>query len=164
MKKYSPVIVNLQTPREKVWGIVVAVQSSGITVKGIDLNSFDDWTRGVARGDVSMGLSTVFFPLHRVERVNLDERVGGIPSLVETFETRVGKDVWTYLGLEAYEVPGAAAPSANGFVSLKRAEADYLRRVLDDAEWDLERAAEILEIAVEVLEGKLEEHSLTPGV
>ena len=38
MKKYSPVIVNLQTPREKVWGIVVAVQSSGITVKGIDLD------------------------------------------------------------------------------------------------------------------------------
>ena len=46
-----------------------------------------------------MGLSTTFFPIHRVERVTLDESVGSVLSLAETFEARVGKDVWTYLEL-----------------------------------------------------------------
>lgn len=47
-----------------------------------------------------MGLSTSFFPMHRVERINLDEEVGGIPSCADTFASRVGKDVWSYLGVD----------------------------------------------------------------
>ena len=100
MKKLSAVLVSLQNPKEKFWGVVLSVRTSGITVQGIDLNSFDDWSRGVARGDGDMGLSTTFFPIHRVERVTLDETVGNVLSLAETFEARVGEDVWSFLGLE----------------------------------------------------------------
>jgi hypothetical protein len=105
MKELSPVVVNLQNPKEKVWGILLGIQTSGITLRGIDLNSFDDWSRGVARGDSDMGLTTVFLPIHRVERVSLDETVGGVASLADTFEARVGQDVWTYLGLDASPTP-----------------------------------------------------------
>jgi hypothetical protein len=101
VKKLSVVVVNLQNPKEKFWGVVLSVRGSGITVRGIDLNSFDDWSRGVARGDADMGLSTTFFPIHRVERVTLDESVGNVLSLSETFEARVGQDLWSFLGLEA---------------------------------------------------------------
>ena len=100
MKKLSAVLVSLQNPKEKFWGVVLSVQTSGITVRGIDLNSFDDWSRGVARGDGDMGLSTTFFPIHRVERVTVDETVGSVLSLAETFEARVGQDVWSFLGLQ----------------------------------------------------------------
>jgi hypothetical protein len=100
MKKLSAILVNLQNPKEKFWGVVLSVRASGITVRGIDLNSFDDWSRGVAKGDGDMGLSTTFFPIHRVERVTLDETVGSVLSLAETFEARVGQDVWTFLGLK----------------------------------------------------------------
>ena len=100
MKRLSAVLVNLQNPKEKIWGVLLSIKASGITVRGIDLNSFDDWSRGVARGDGDIGLSTSFFPIHRVERVTLDESVGGVLSLAETFEARVGKDVWSFLGLE----------------------------------------------------------------
>jgi hypothetical protein len=99
VKKLSAVLVNLQNPREKFWGVVISIEASGITLCGIDLNSFDDWSRAVARGDGEMGLSTTFFPLHRVERVTLDESVGSVLSLAETFEARAGKDVWSFLGL-----------------------------------------------------------------
>jgi hypothetical protein len=99
VRKLSAVLVNLQNPREKFWGVVVSIKASGITLRGIDLNSFDDWSRAVARGDGDMGLSTTFFPLHRVERVTLDETIGSVLSLAETFEARVGMDVWTFLGL-----------------------------------------------------------------
>jgi hypothetical protein len=99
LRKLSAVLVSLQNPKEKFWGVILSVRASGITVRGIDLNSFDDWSRGVARGDRDMGLSTTFFPIHRVERVSLDESMGSVLSLAETFEARVGHDVWTYLGL-----------------------------------------------------------------
>jgi len=100
VKKLSAVLVSLQNPKEKFWGVVLSVQTSGITVRGIDLNSFDDWSRSVAKGDGDMGLSTTFFPIHRVERVTLDETVGSVLSLAETFEARVGQDVWSFLGLQ----------------------------------------------------------------
>jgi hypothetical protein len=99
MKKHSAVVVSLHSPREKVWGVVLSIQTSGVTIRGIDLNSFDDWTRMVANGDESMTLSTVFFPMHRVERILLDEGAGEIQSLREVFEVRVGKDLWHYLEL-----------------------------------------------------------------
>ncbi|MGH9320325.1 MAG: hypothetical protein ACRD3V_10635 [Vicinamibacteria bacterium] len=102
MKRRSAVLVNLQNPKEKVWGVLLSIQASGITVRGIDLNSFDDWSRAVARGDRDMGLSTTFFPIHRVERVTLDETIGSTPSLAETFEARVGQDVWSFLGLKRH--------------------------------------------------------------
>jgi hypothetical protein len=103
VKKLSAVLVSLQNPKEKFWGVVLSVQTSGITVRGIDLNSFDDWSRGVAKGDGDMGLSTTFFPIHRVERVTVDETVGSALSLAETFEARVGEDVWSFLGLKLGE-------------------------------------------------------------
>lgn len=99
MKKFSPVIVSLHSPREKVWGVLLSLTSSGATVRGIDLNSFDDWSREVARGEATMDLSTVFFPTHRVERILLDESVGALQSMAQVFESRAGMDVWSYLSL-----------------------------------------------------------------
>ena len=103
MIKHSPIVINLQTPREKYWGILLSVDSAGVNVRGIDLTSFEDWIREVAKGEGTMGLSTVFFPMHRVERIGLDENVGGIKSQAEVFESRVGTDVWTHLGLSPPE-------------------------------------------------------------
>jgi hypothetical protein len=100
MNKRSPVVINLQNPREKVWGILLSIEVAGVNVMGIDLNSFEDWSRAVARGDETMGLSTIFLPMHRVERIHLDENIGGIQSCAEIFQSRVGKDVWSHLGLD----------------------------------------------------------------
>jgi hypothetical protein len=98
MNKYSAVIVSLHSPREKVWGILMGIQSNGVTVHGIDLSSFEDWTREVARGESTMSLSTVFFPMHRVERILLDEGMGDIQSMAAVFASRVGEDLWSHLG------------------------------------------------------------------
>jgi hypothetical protein len=44
-----------------------------------------------------MGLPTLFFPMLRIERIALDEARGSIPSLAETFETKVGRSLLEYL-------------------------------------------------------------------
>jgi hypothetical protein len=43
----SIVIVSLHTPKEKLWGSLVSMNVSGVTLRGIDLNSFDDFIRQV---------------------------------------------------------------------------------------------------------------------
>lgn len=96
------VIVSLQSPREKVWGELVALQPAGATIRGIDLNSFDDFVRQVLHpeGD-RVGLPTVFFPMQRIERILLDEPSGSIPSMADVFETKAGRSLKDYLALFA---------------------------------------------------------------
>jgi hypothetical protein len=98
----SVVIVSLHTPREKIWGELIALHTAGITVRGIDLNSFDDFVRQVLHpeGD-RVGLATLFFPMQRIERVALDEPSGSLPSLADLFEQKVGKSLKDYLALFA---------------------------------------------------------------
>jgi hypothetical protein len=95
---HSIVIVSLHTPRENVWGELVALNPSGVTVRGIDLNSFDDFVRQVRHPEGErVGLPTLFFPMQRIERVALDEPSGSIPSLADLFEQKVGRSLKDYL-------------------------------------------------------------------
>ncbi|HEY8022401.1 MAG TPA: hypothetical protein VIH93_14950 [Thermoanaerobaculia bacterium] len=75
------VIVHLINPTEKLWGILHDLGVAGVMLRGINISSFDDWMRQATRpGDQSLGLSTVFVPLFRVERVYVDEAVGEVES------------------------------------------------------------------------------------
>ncbi len=89
----SPVIVYLHSPREKLWGLVMEINQAGVYLRGIDLNTFDDWTRMLARGERNIGVTHMFFPMWRVERISLDERVDDIPSLADRFQENVGLSV-----------------------------------------------------------------------
>ena len=84
------VLVTLNTPREKFWGVVLELTTAGLGVRGIDLNSFDDFARLVREGEPTAP-SAVFFPMHRIERIELDTRNGSIPSLGERFSSKSGR-------------------------------------------------------------------------
>jgi hypothetical protein len=86
------VLVTLNMPREKFWGVVLELTTAGLGVRGIDLNSFDDFARLVHEGEPAAA-SAVFFPMHRIERIELDTRNGSIPSLAERFSSQSGRDV-----------------------------------------------------------------------
>ncbi|HEX3552422.1 MAG TPA: hypothetical protein VIA62_04245 [Thermoanaerobaculia bacterium] len=95
------VIVHLVNPTEKFWGILQELGVAGVMLRGINVSSFDDWMAQAARrGDQSLGLSTMFVPLFRVERIFLDEAVGEVESYRQRFHSRVGVPVERYLGLE----------------------------------------------------------------
>jgi len=98
MDLHSIVIVSLHTPKEKIWGELLAISPSGITVRGIDLNSFDHFIRQINEPDGErMGLPTIFFPMNRLERVALDEPSGSIPSMDELFARKIGRSLTDYL-------------------------------------------------------------------
>ena len=92
-----PVIAYLHSPREKIWGVLRELNTAGVFIRGIDLNTFDDWVQMIVRGERNMGLTHVFLPMWRVERVALDESVDEIPSLAAQFYARVGLTLAEYL-------------------------------------------------------------------
>jgi hypothetical protein len=89
--EHSVVLVTLNSPREKYWGSVIAISGAGISLRGIDLHSFEDFARQVKNGE-EVQPNSVFFPMHRVERMELDARNGEIPSMQERFASKAGKE------------------------------------------------------------------------
>ena len=85
------VLLALGDPREKFWGELLALSEAGISLRGIDLESFDDSAAMVKAGE-PFTPATVFFPMHRVERMELDVHAGGLPSLCERFRVQTGRD------------------------------------------------------------------------
>ena len=86
----SMVLVTLNDPREKFWGLLLSLDQAGISLRGIDLHSLDDFAQLMKSGEPASP-SAVFFPMHRIERVELDARNGEIPSLAEQFTAKAGK-------------------------------------------------------------------------
>lgn len=98
METQSVVILTLHSPKERIWGELVALNAAGLTVRGIELSSFDEIVRQICAGEADTGVvSTVFYPMHRVERMTLDATVGEIPSLADRFERRVGLTLSEFL-------------------------------------------------------------------
>jgi hypothetical protein len=98
MQAHSIVVLSLQNPKEKLWGELLDVHPAGITLRAIDLNSFDDFIRCILDPEGErVALPTLFFPMNRVERVALDEPSGSIPSMAELFERKVGLPISEYL-------------------------------------------------------------------
>jgi hypothetical protein len=94
------VIVNLTDPKEKFWGVIEDLNEAGVYLRGIDLSSYDELLRLLARGEEGIYPASVFFPLRRVERILLDEANGTIPSMIGRFEEYTGMKLINYLGLE----------------------------------------------------------------
>ena len=101
MKLHSIVIVNLHSPRERFFGRLLEIATHGVTVRGIDLNAFEDWMDHITHHEESgVQPTTIFFPLHRIDKIILDEGIGAIPSFSDTFLTKVGSAVEDHLEQE----------------------------------------------------------------
>ena len=83
------VLVTLNNPREKLWGAILGLNPAGVSLHGIELSSFDEAINMVVSRE-PLNAGALFFPMHRVERIQLDLPEGTIPSLSERFTHRTG--------------------------------------------------------------------------
>jgi hypothetical protein len=83
------VIVTLGNPREKFWGMILALALEGLSLSGADLASFEDIAAMVKEGE-PFSPAVVFFPMHRIERVDLDVSDGSLSSLAHRFHAKTG--------------------------------------------------------------------------
>ncbi len=101
----SIVLVYLREPKERVWGVLRRLDPMGVTVEGFDVDGFDPWLRSVEAGaDGREQMSEMFFPMARLERILLDRRSAGAPSLAERFAERMGVEVLDYVGRQGEQV------------------------------------------------------------
>jgi hypothetical protein len=89
------VLVTLTNPREKFWGIMLSLSTAGVSLRGIDLQSLDDFTQ-LVKADEPATASLVFFPMHRVQRIEADAQNGELPSLAEQFVAKTGVKISKY--------------------------------------------------------------------
>ena len=101
MKLRSIVIVTLGAPKQRFLGKLLDITPAGVTVRGVDLDAFEDWVNHVAVQEESgVQATTTFFPIHRVEKMILDEGLGAIPSMSHTFLMRAGTSIDEHLDNE----------------------------------------------------------------
>ena len=60
-------------------------------MRGIDISSFDDLASQIKKGEPFTS-GVIFFPMHRVERMELDLPEGNIMSLAQRFAQKTGQD------------------------------------------------------------------------
>jgi hypothetical protein len=103
------VVLTLGNPREKFWGAILNLSPEGLSLCGIELASFDDLVSMVNEHE-PFSPGVVFFPMHRVERMELDLADGNIPSLAQRFAAKTGLDPSTVLvrSIEAHLHPREA--------------------------------------------------------
>lgn len=83
------VIATLCNPREKFWGMILSLAAEGLSMSGAELASFEDLAVMVRDGE-PFTPAVVFFPMHRIERVELDLPDGSLPSLSQRFFAKTG--------------------------------------------------------------------------
>ena len=89
----SLVIVHCGNPREKMWGVVVRLDAVGLVLRGLDLESVEDWIRQERAGsEKHIGPTTFFVPMHRVVRIDLDDDAPVVESYQNRFATACGRD------------------------------------------------------------------------
>jgi hypothetical protein len=85
------VVVSCTSPREKFWGVLLQLNAVGATVRAVAVGSFEDWLRQwSAPAEQLIGPATVFLPLHRIERIEVDETSGVVEGMGERFRRVAG--------------------------------------------------------------------------
>jgi hypothetical protein len=90
------VIVHCQNPKEKLWGELQKLDALGAVLRALDLLSVEDWLGQQRRGDegeIGIAPTTLFVPMHRIERVYLDESNEMTMSFGDRYASTCGGDV-----------------------------------------------------------------------
>lgn len=114
------VIATLSNPREKFWGMILALATEGLSLSGVELASFEDLAVMVRDGE-PFTPAVVFFPMHRIERVELDLPDGSLPSLSQRFLGKTGLEPSAALAPSNREQHNASDENARPHTAQERA-------------------------------------------
>ena len=114
------VIATLSNPREKFWGMILALAPEGLSLSGAELASFEDLTVMVRDGE-PFTPAVVFLPMHRIERVELDLPDGNLPSLSQRFLAKTGLEPSAALAPSGIPANESASDIATSHAAKERA-------------------------------------------
>src|ERR1700758_1649062 len=71
----SRVLLTLHSPRQKFFGVLLRLAVAGVELRAVPLEALEDLARRIRAGERA-GVSILFFPMHRVERMEMDAADG----------------------------------------------------------------------------------------
>ena len=83
MELDSFVNIHLVDPVERMWGRLLSLNEAGITLRGIDVRQIESFKYQWHQEEQHVFPQTVFFPLRRVQKIDQDEAMGSLPSIIE---------------------------------------------------------------------------------
>lgn len=90
----SLVVLHCANPREKLWGLLIKMDGLGMVVRGLDLESVEDWlAQERGGGEALISPSTFFVPTHRLIRIDLDESGPVVTGYGDRFSRECERDV-----------------------------------------------------------------------
>ncbi|MCL1894139.1 MAG: hypothetical protein FWG02_07895 [Holophagaceae bacterium] len=96
------VVVVLRDPRERYWGMLLDLESSGIAHRGLEISQWESALSLIKGGEGDqVSLGTRFFPMHRVESMYEDEAHLGVESMGDSFLQRTGIEPCIFLQLKS---------------------------------------------------------------
>jgi len=113
------IVVTLGNPRDKFWGMILSLAPEGLSLSGIELASFGDLVVMVKDGE-SFTPAVVFFPMHRIERVELDLPDGNLPSLSQRFPAKTGLNPAVTLCVRLANGPNDPVTSAGSSAAVRK--------------------------------------------
>ena len=105
----SIVVVTLGNPRDKFWGMILALAPEGLSMSGIELAGFEDFVLMVKDGE-PLSPAVVFFTMERIERIELDLPDGTLPSLSQRFSSKTSLNPEVVLGSHSVSGSSFRAP------------------------------------------------------
>ena len=84
--------VNLYTidPIEKIWGRLIRISDAGVVVRGFDVKLIESFRYQFHKQEPEVYPQTTFWPMRRVQKVDLDEAIGDIPSVIASLKESTG--------------------------------------------------------------------------
>jgi hypothetical protein len=88
-RRGAVILASLQSPREKFFGSLLGLTAFGMVFCGIPLESIDDFIAQLRDGE-QVRPAVLFFPMHRIERLEIDQPSGDVPSISDRFHRKSG--------------------------------------------------------------------------
>ena len=85
-------LVNLYLidPIEKMWGRLVRIDVTGIILRGIDVSMIEPFRYQLRKEETVVYPQTSFWPMRRVQRMDLDEPMDELPSVIQSIMSSTG--------------------------------------------------------------------------
>jgi len=80
-------------PIEKIWGRLVSIDSSGVVVRGVDVKMIETFRYQFQKEERETFPQTSFWPMRRVQRIDLDEAMDDLPSIIQSLVESTGLEI-----------------------------------------------------------------------
>jgi len=84
------VTLYLLDPLERVWGRLLRLSDAGVSLRGIDVKEIETFKYQFHKQEQVVFPQTSFYPMRRVLKMDLDEPIGTVPSIVQSIRAFAG--------------------------------------------------------------------------